>query len=92
MRWLVPIVGALAAIAVLVWLFGRSERPADPLPDRPGGCGHHPIRIAVFFDVDQSALPSSAQAELAPVIAHLNQNPNATAVVTAFTIQPVTRW
>lgn len=83
LRWLLPLAAAIIAIALLVNLMGRDRAtPAQSTQTvtaptaAPAG--------TVFFESDQATLPANGQAALAPVVTYLQQNPNATAVVSGY--------
>ncbi len=95
-RWLLPALAAIAAIAILVPMFGRNDRAEEPAAQvatvEPAGAPATEVIAptvaapsgTVYFDVDQSALTANGVASLSPVIEYLRQNPGATAVVSGY--------
>jgi OOP family OmpA-OmpF porin len=95
-RWLLPALVVLGAIALLVSLFGREDRPETEVPTTaavPPARVPEPEAAAptvaaptavVYFDVDQSTLPASGVASLSSVIDYLKANPGTTAVVSGY--------
>jgi len=95
-RWLLPGLAAVAAIALLVSVFGRDDKDAerapavaalDPIPaPEPVQAAPPtaPATATVYFDVGQAALPADAVASLSSIVEYLKANPGATAVVSGY--------
>jgi outer membrane protein OmpA-like peptidoglycan-associated protein len=97
-RWLLPALVVLGAIALLVALFGRDDRPeaADrtaavapapapaPRAETPAAPTVAAPTAVVYFDVDQATLPADGVASLSSVVDYLKANPGATAVVSGY--------
>jgi outer membrane protein OmpA-like peptidoglycan-associated protein len=83
LRWLLPLAAAIVAIALLVNLLGRDRAGPAQTTQTVTAPTTAPTGT-VFFESDQATLPANGQAALAPVVSYLQQNPNATAVVSGY--------
>lgn len=97
-KWVLPAVAALGVIWLLSSLLGRDRAPetarvpvaTTPAPTPPLSLATAPPATAtlptasVYFDVNQSALPTGSDSALSGVITYLRANPGSTAAISGY--------